>query len=191
MCVKCGINSCGGCNSKDLNSEFTGDVVYDGPDFDCWDDSLDVTSGDGLNSILAKLLPAACLASEKPYINRELLGTNVPDANALDLGTPFTAPRDGDYHVRLIVRAQMSNEVTGNIFLYKITSPSGVAIGTETVTCQDAGATAGQVLSRSSVVMEDIITLSAGDQLTSRVSGKTGAGSMLIDFSTIYAKRIS
>ena len=59
MCVKCGINSCGSCSGKKCIPSVTGDLLYNGLDFDC-PDHFSFNEGDALNSIIVKLSRQVC-----------------------------------------------------------------------------------------------------------------------------------
>tara|TARA_R110000772_G_scaffold83917_1_gene177442 strand:+ start:581 stop:1222 length:642 start_codon:yes stop_codon:yes gene_type:complete len=58
MCVKCGINSCG-CNGKATSTVFSGDILYNGLDFDC-PNHFSFTNGDSLTSIIDVLATEVC-----------------------------------------------------------------------------------------------------------------------------------
>lgn len=105
-CGKCGLNACG-CAGKPCKSPITGDMIFDGAAFDCVDDSLDVNSGDSLNSILAKIFPVMCLANEKPQIVRDQTLAIPLTGSLINIGPVMTLPNPGDYHIRAVISYKM------------------------------------------------------------------------------------
>lgn len=75
------------CNDKsnlkgyNPNSNLSGSFKYDGQDFDCVDDSLDVSNGEPLNSVISKLLNKVCLAvSGRTYLAHTSLDNNLSES---------------------------------------------------------------------------------------------------------------
>tara|TARA_R110000868_G_scaffold30239_1_gene112107 strand:+ start:3948 stop:4523 length:576 start_codon:yes stop_codon:yes gene_type:complete len=191
MCVKCGINNCG-CSGKACQSDFTGDIIYDGLPIVCaTDSSIDVASGEKLNDVIKKILVGLCPPVVTiPYLLREILDITVPDANPLTFGTSFVVPSDGTYHLRLDVRGTIKNDIDSNISLYNVTNSVEV-IGPESFSLTAASGISQDVTMEDTIVMEDIVVLTEGDVISARVVGAIGNGSVAIFRTTIYAKRLS
>lgn len=179
------------CKGKTCESQFTGDIIFDGNAFDCADDSLDIASGEKLNSILEKMFPVLCLANEKPVIIREEgLSINLTGAQ-LDIGNSINLANAGDYHVRAVVsyfmrhNAVLPINVSGPIRL-KLDA-ADVLSDVLTFTGNDA-----EDSIRGTLVIEGEITgITLPQVLQIHTPGLTATdGDIIVEGYTLVAKRI-
>ncbi len=128
MCVKCGINACGGCSGK-TTKYLTGEVFYDGAALACLG-SYDINPGDSLNSVIESVVPVIC--SNKSWIDpidfnyhydNIIYGGTMPAADPVfDVSLMrhnFTAEEEGLYEVFADIDYQLiGTGVEANIGTY-------------------------------------------------------------------------
>lgn len=121
----CGCGGAGNCNDNldtlAKNAQLSGNIKYDGGNFDCSDDDLDVNTNEGLNSILQKLLAKACsVGNGGNYLAYQEVNLDLDAASAdriFDFYFPENVVKYGEgIRVKLAMQFQ------------SITDPSGIQI---------------------------------------------------------------
>lgn len=171
-------------------SSVTSGVTFDGTNFDCIVDALDITAGEDLNSILAKMLPKLCIAAQEPYILQE---QNQSVTGIQTVGTAFTATETGRYHVRGIAHvnsfdggATVGRYLDLGLYKYIGGSVSAYICGGDRWE-QNTLSTL-----RTGTSFEGLVDLAAGQGVIMYCSDYGGDGPVPPTVSvTLYAKRVS
>ena len=190
MCVKCGINSCSSCNGKDLLSQVTGDITYDGLTIACTENFGGINSGDKLNPILDKIVNALCIAAEPPYVASIAPAiTPLPAISLVNSIQWYTIPQGqgGDWYVRATLVCDITNDVDFDYWFIR-DFPSPATEFTPKVRITTSSNTTTQT---RTFVIEGTYTLAAGETITSYYERISGAGVVDANLSMFYAKRVS
>tara|TARA_R100000951_G_C2618485_1_gene173617 strand:+ start:48 stop:812 length:765 start_codon:yes stop_codon:yes gene_type:complete len=128
----CGCNGAGNCtdnlNSNTKNAQLTGNINYDGSAISCTENSsIDIISGEGLNSIIQKVLNVLCpsgsgvgnkLMWNKAQIsggNSSLSGGPMANASAFTLSPNSGQPNYVGNGVRVRMSVSTKNVASGNL----------------------------------------------------------------------------
>jgi len=189
MCVKCGLNKCGGCNGKDLTSEMTGDIIYDGPTITCTEAFGGITSGEKMNTILARMIPVLCLVSQPPYVaHLAPVITPLPVIGTINSLQWFTIPagQAGNWYVKATLVCDIANDVVFDYWLIR-DFPSPATEFTPKVRVTTSSNTTTQT---RTFVVEGVYTLAVGETISSYYERISGAGVVDANLSMFYAKRV-
>jgi hypothetical protein len=196
MCVKCGISNCGGCSGKDLLSGVTGDIVYDGDAITCVSDgSIDITSGEKLNSVIQKIMASLCEPLSEPFFQSNTAVQQINSTGPLGLTQTPAVTSDGDYLIRYVAQITSQVYTIGEAVEFKLSitkNGGGLPVSQWPTKVRRDGIGVGNSQHLDNIVMESIVPMNVGDTFELNADtyfNSTGLG--ISFYSTIYMEKVS